>query len=55
MVDIEPKNLKTQEIYRLLDLAATEDDQHEVSQQIIFPPLHVHFKEVNFYLLPSRI
>ncbi|KAM0789520.1 hypothetical protein ACM66B_000335 [Microbotryomycetes sp. NB124-2] len=28
--DIEPKNLKSHDIYRLLDLAATEEDQHEV-------------------------
>lgn len=28
--DLEPKNLKHHDIYRLLDLAATEEDQHEV-------------------------
>ncbi|KAK4054681.1 RNA polymerase II transcription factor B subunit 1 [Microbotryomycetes sp. JL221] len=28
--DLEPKNLKSHEIYKLLDLAATEEDQHEV-------------------------
>lgn len=28
--ELEPKNLQTQHIYRLLDLAATQDDQHDV-------------------------
>ncbi|ORY89771.1 hypothetical protein BCR35DRAFT_300243 [Leucosporidium creatinivorum] len=31
--DIEPKNLQHHDIYRLLDLAATEEDQHEVTNQ----------------------
>ncbi|SGY13744.1 BQ5605_C010g05962 [Microbotryum silenes-dioicae] len=29
--DLEPKNLQHHDIYRLLDLAATEEDQHEVN------------------------
>lgn len=28
--DVEPQNVPDHEIYRLLDLAATEEDQHEV-------------------------
>ncbi|SCV69839.1 BQ2448_1233 [Microbotryum intermedium] len=31
--DLEPKNLQHHDIYRLLDLAATEEDQHEVDIQ----------------------
>lgn len=31
--DIEPRNLQHHDIYRLLDLAATEEDQHEVTNQ----------------------
>lgn len=29
-LEIEPRNLHTRQVYRLLDLAATEEDQHEV-------------------------
>lgn len=28
--DVEPKHMPDHQIYRLLDLAATEEDQHEV-------------------------
>ncbi|POY71038.1 hypothetical protein BMF94_5964 [Rhodotorula taiwanensis] len=31
--DIEPKHMPDHEIYRLLDLAATEEDQHEITNQ----------------------
>ena len=37
--DIEPKNLQHHEIYRLLDLAATEEDQHEVRASTTAPIL----------------
>ncbi|KAM0749122.1 hypothetical protein T439DRAFT_327617 [Meredithblackwellia eburnea MCA 4105] len=33
---IEPKHMEEHEIYRLLDLAATEEDQHEVDRQVDF-------------------
>lgn len=35
--DIEPRNLQHHEIYRLLDLAATEEDQHEVRRLPLRP------------------
>ncbi|KAI5476432.1 RNA polymerase II transcription factor b subunit 1 [Pseudohyphozyma bogoriensis] len=34
--DLEPKNLQPQAIFRLLDLAATEEDQHEVTNRADF-------------------
>lgn len=37
--DVEPKHMPDQEIYRLLDLAATEEDQHEVGALLPFHPL----------------
>lgn len=40
--DVEPQNVPDHEIYRLLDLAATEEDQHEVRLFVSYCTLFAH-------------
>lgn len=62
---LEPKNLQVEHIYRLLDLAATEDDQHEITNRADFTmraggqksslPLMRRFNEHSERLLNSSL